>query len=128
MNSSTHVLIFFGYSLKISLTKNNTRLILQNNYLKLIPALMYLKHFLYSFGDFSFTSDVIFNFSSATMPITLHCLEHNNGVDPRVAGFVIPVGATINMDGTALYEAVAALFIAQVNNASLTFGQIITIR
>ena len=83
---------------------------------------------LYSFGDFSFTSDVIFNFSSATMPITLHCLEHNNGVDPRVAGFVIPVGATINMDGTALYEAVAALFIAQVNNASLTFGQIITIR
>ncbi|VDH93280.1 solute carrier family 1 (glial high affinity glutamate transporter), member 3 [Mytilus galloprovincialis] len=65
--------------------------------------------------------------SSATMPVTLHCLEHNNGVDPRVAGFVIPVGATINMDGTALYEAVAALFIAQVNNATLSFGQIVTI-
>ncbi|KAH9520049.1 Excitatory amino acid transporter 1 [Bulinus truncatus] len=66
--------------------------------------------------------------SSATMPVTLKCLEHNNHVDARVASFVIPVGATINMDGTALYEAVAALFIAQVNNQSMNFGQIITIR
>ncbi|GAB1603442.1 excitatory amino acid transporter 1-like [Argonauta hians] len=65
--------------------------------------------------------------SSATLPVTLHCLEHNCGVDPRVSSFVIPVGATINMDGTALYEAVAALFIAQVNNASMDFGQIVTI-
>ncbi|CAG5120431.1 unnamed protein product, partial [Candidula unifasciata] len=65
--------------------------------------------------------------SSATMPVTLRCLEHNNHVDTRVASFVIPVGATINMDGTALYEAVAALFIAQVNNRDMNFGQIITI-
>ncbi|CAI9727706.1 excitatory amino acid transporter 1-like [Octopus vulgaris] len=65
--------------------------------------------------------------SSATLPVTLHCLEHNCGVDPRVSSFVIPVGATINMDGTALYEAVAALFIAQVNNLSMDFGQIVTI-
>ncbi|XP_055880060.1 excitatory amino acid transporter 1-like isoform X2 [Biomphalaria glabrata] len=65
--------------------------------------------------------------SSATMPVTLKCLEHNNHVDSRVASFVIPVGATINMDGTALYEAVAALFIAQVNNQSMNFGNIITI-
>ncbi|ESP03184.1 hypothetical protein LOTGIDRAFT_61417, partial [Lottia gigantea] len=65
--------------------------------------------------------------SSATMPVTLHCLEHNNHVDPRVSSFVIPVGATINMDGTALYEAVAALFIAQVNNMDMDFGQIVTI-
>ncbi|KAK3108157.1 hypothetical protein FSP39_002165 [Pinctada imbricata] len=65
--------------------------------------------------------------SSATMPVTLHCLEHVNHIDPRVCSFVIPVGATINMDGTALYEAVAALFIAQVNNANMSFGNIITI-
>jgi Na+/H+-dicarboxylate symporter len=67
-------------------------------------------------------------FSSATMPVTLKCLEHNCKVDPRVSSFVIPVGATINMDGTALYEAVAALFIAQVNNISMDIGKIITIR
>lgn len=62
------------------------------------------------------------------MPVTLHCLEVNNHVDPRVSTFVVPVGATINMDGTALYEAVAALFIANVNKFTMNFGDIITIR
>lgn len=66
--------------------------------------------------------------SSATLPITFKCLEENNGVDKRITRFVLPVGATINMDGTALYEALAAIFIAQVNNFDLNFGQIITIR
>ncbi|XP_044287205.1 excitatory amino acid transporter 1 isoform X2 [Varanus komodoensis] len=66
--------------------------------------------------------------SSATLPITFRCLEENNGVDKRITRFVLPVGATINMDGTALYEALAAIFIAQVNNMDLNFGQIITIR
>ncbi|KFV62370.1 Excitatory amino acid transporter 4, partial [Dryobates pubescens] len=65
--------------------------------------------------------------SSATLPITFRCLEENNGVDRRITRFVLPVGATINMDGTALYEALAAIFIAQVNNYELDFGQIITI-
>ncbi|XP_053358703.1 solute carrier family 1 member 7a isoform X2 [Clarias gariepinus] len=65
--------------------------------------------------------------SSATLPITFKCLLENNHIDRRVIRFVLPVGATINMDGTALYEAVAAIFIAQVNNYELDFGQIITI-
>ncbi|KAK1786556.1 hypothetical protein P4O66_003007 [Electrophorus voltai] len=65
--------------------------------------------------------------SSATLPITFKCLLENNHIDRRIIRFVLPVGATINMDGTALYEAVAAIFIAQVNNYDLDFGQIVTI-
>ncbi|XP_026179128.1 excitatory amino acid transporter 5 [Mastacembelus armatus] len=65
--------------------------------------------------------------SSATLPITMKCLLENCHVDRQIARFVLPVGATINMDGTALYEAVAAIFIAQVNDYELDFGQLITI-
>ncbi|KFM69541.1 Excitatory amino acid transporter 2, partial [Stegodyphus mimosarum] len=65
--------------------------------------------------------------SAATLPITFKCLEENNNVDCRVTRFVLPVGATVNMDGTALYEAVAALFIAQINGMSLSAGEIITV-
>lgn len=65
--------------------------------------------------------------SSATMPITIGCLD-KMGIDPRVTRFVIPVGATINMDGTALYEAVAALFIAQLRGIELSFGNIVAVR
>lgn len=66
--------------------------------------------------------------SSATLPVTFKCLEENNKIDKRITRFVLPVGATINMDGTALYEALAAIFIAQVNNMEMNFGQILTIR
>ncbi|XP_076440413.1 excitatory amino acid transporter 3-like [Babylonia areolata] len=65
--------------------------------------------------------------SSATLPVTMRNLEENNGVDPRVIGFVAPVGATINMDGTALYEAVAVIFIGQVEGFELDIGNIIII-
>ncbi|XP_068608095.1 solute carrier family 1 member 8b [Brachionichthys hirsutus] len=65
--------------------------------------------------------------SSATLPITMKCLLENCGVDRQIARFVLPVGATINMDGTALYEAVATIFIAQVNEYELDFGQLVTI-
>jgi Na+/H+-dicarboxylate symporter len=60
--------------------------------------------------------------------VTFRCLEENNKIDKRVTRFVLPVGATINMDGTALYEAVAAIFIAQLNNIELSFGQVVTVR
>uniref|UniRef100_A0A452F5A2 Amino acid transporter n=1 Tax=Capra hircus TaxID=9925 RepID=A0A452F5A2_CAPHI len=65
--------------------------------------------------------------SSATLPVTFRCAEEKNQVDKRITRFVLPVGATINMDGTALYEAVAAVFIAQLNDLDLSVGQIITI-
>jgi Na+/H+-dicarboxylate symporter len=60
--------------------------------------------------------------SSATLPVTIECVEDKNKVSNRTAGFVLPLGATINMDGTALYEAVAAIFIAQVYGIPLDFG------
>lgn len=60
--------------------------------------------------------------SSATLPITIESVEGRNNVSNRTAGFVLPLGATINMDGTALYEAVAAIFIAQVYGIPLDFG------
>merc|ERR1712080_783462 len=65
--------------------------------------------------------------SSATLPITIQCLEEKNEVDPRISRFVLPIGATINMDGTALYEAVAALFIAQLSGVDVNLGQVIAI-
>ncbi len=51
--------------------------------------------------------------SSATLPVTMECVTDKNRVNPKAGSFVLPLGATINMDGTALYEAVAAIFIAQ---------------
>lgn len=51
--------------------------------------------------------------SSATLPLTMEAVEHNSGVSNKVTSFVLPLGATVNMDGTALYECVAAMFIAQ---------------
>lgn len=66
--------------------------------------------------------------SSATLPVAIGCLEDRNGIDSRVSRFIMPIGATINMDGTALYEAVAAIFIAQVRQISLTFGQLAAVR
>ena len=61
--------------------------------------------------------------SSATLPITLRCATQHLHVKPEIAGFVIPLGATINMDGTALYEAAAALFIANLAGIELSGAQ-----
>lgn len=65
--------------------------------------------------------------STATLPVTIRCAEDNNQLDQRITRFVLPVGTTVNMDGTALYEAVAAIFIAQLNNYPLGIGQILTL-
>ncbi len=61
--------------------------------------------------------------SSATLPVTMECAHKNAGVSKRSTEFVLPLGATINMDGTALYEAAAAIFIAQAIGMDLALGQ-----
>ncbi|MDA3779597.1 MAG: dicarboxylate/amino acid:cation symporter [Bacteroidales bacterium] len=61
--------------------------------------------------------------SSATLPLTMNAVENNSGVSNKITSFTLPLGATINMDGTALYECVAALFIAQAYGMDVTIGQ-----
>jgi len=61
--------------------------------------------------------------SAATLPITMDCVQENTGVSNKISSFVLPLGATVNMDGTALYEAVAAMFIAQAYGVDLHLGQ-----
>ncbi|XP_029449487.1 neutral amino acid transporter A isoform X3 [Rhinatrema bivittatum] len=65
--------------------------------------------------------------SSATLPSMIKCIEENNGVDKRISRFILPIGATVNMDGAAIFQCMAAVFIAQLNNAQLNAGQIFTI-
>ena len=60
--------------------------------------------------------------SSATLPVTMDCVEENVGVSNKISSFVLPLGATVNMNGTALYECAAAMFIAQAYGLELTFG------
>ena len=61
--------------------------------------------------------------SNATLPLTMEALETNNGVSNKIASFTLPLGATINMDGTALYECVAVMFISQAYGIDLTITQ-----
>ncbi|HOZ13931.1 MAG TPA: dicarboxylate/amino acid:cation symporter [Tenuifilaceae bacterium] len=65
--------------------------------------------------------------SAATLPVTMEQVEKKLGVHNDISSFVLPVGVTINMDGTSLYQAVATVFIAQVFGIDLTFGQLLTI-
>ncbi|HMU42191.1 MAG TPA: dicarboxylate/amino acid:cation symporter [Ignavibacteriaceae bacterium] len=61
--------------------------------------------------------------SAATLPVNIECCHENLGISKSITSFVLPLGATINMDGTALYQGVAAVFIAQVFGIDLTFSQ-----
>jgi len=65
--------------------------------------------------------------SSATLPVTMECCEQRLGIKEEVSAFVLPIGATINMDGTALYQGVAAVFIAQLYGMDLTIADQLTI-
>lgn len=65
--------------------------------------------------------------SAATLPVTMECVEENMGVSKNISSFVLPVGATVNMDGTSVYQAVAVLFLAQLHMVDLTFYQQLTI-
>uniref|UniRef100_A0A3B5LLK3 Amino acid transporter n=1 Tax=Xiphophorus couchianus TaxID=32473 RepID=A0A3B5LLK3_9TELE len=86
-------------------------------------------------NPFSFLSGLITPFttafatcsSSATLPSMIKCVEENNGVDKRISRFILPIGATVNMDGAAIFQCIAAVFIAQLNNTELNAGQIFTI-
>lgn len=65
--------------------------------------------------------------SAATLPVTLDCAEKNLGISEEVASFVLPLGATINMDGTSIHQGVSAVFIAQAFGLDLSLGQQLTI-
>ena len=65
--------------------------------------------------------------SSATLPVTLETAEHEGGCSKRAANFVLPLGATVNMDGTALYEAVAVVFLFQLYGIDLSFMQLVVV-
>jgi Na+/H+-dicarboxylate symporter len=65
--------------------------------------------------------------SAATLPVTMECVEDNMGVSKSISSFVLPIGATVNMDGTSLHQAVAVIFMAQLHMVDLTMGQQLTI-
>ncbi|CAI4228371.1 unnamed protein product [Auanema sp. JU1783] len=63
----------------------------------------------------------------AALPVSMQCMEENCRIDRRIVRFVLPLGSTINMDGNALYEAVAVIFIAQLNNVDLSIAEVVTV-
>lgn len=102
-----HVFITLSLALRYVAKVNPLR-----HYRAMLPALM---------TGFSTAS------SSGTLPLTMECVEKNAGVSKKTTSFVLPLGATVNMDGTALYECVAAIFIAQAYGLDLTIVQQFTI-
>jgi len=70
---------------------------------------------------------ILCHLRAAALPITFRCMEDKNKVDPRISKFVLPIGATVNMDGTALFVTVASIFIAQMNDIPLNAGSYATV-
>ena len=64
-----------------------------------------------------------FDSSAATLPTTIRCVEENNNIDPRISRFMLPLGAAVNMDGSALYGAVITIFVAQLNDIPLSLRE-----
>ena len=96
------------------------------------PLLMYLftgKRYKNFFKSIASAQMLAFSTSSsaATLPVTMDCVNNNLGVSKRVTGFVLPIGATVNMDGTSLYQAVAVVFLAQMHMVDLNLAQQLTI-
>ena len=105
-----------------------------NNYLKLISVVFWLSALallIWEFWPFKNKLAQLLAFSTsssaATLPLTMERVEEKLGVSKKVSSFVLPLGATINMDGTALYECVAALFIAQAYGLELGMVQQFTV-
>lgn len=65
--------------------------------------------------------------STATLPCTIRCLESGNQIDPRVTRFMLPLGTTINMDGTAIFQAIAVVYISQLIGEQLELGETILV-
>jgi len=92
------------------------------------PFVMYLftkKTYSHFFKSIASAQMLAFSTSSsaATLPVTMDCVNKNLGVSSKVTGFVLPIGATVNMDGTSLYQAVAVVFLAQMHMVDLTIVQ-----
>lgn len=107
---SLGLMIFFFYPLAIVLSIKNISL--RQFYRAVSPAQLLA---------FSTSS------SAATLPVTLECVTNNLKVPERVANFTLPIGATINMDGTSMYQAIAVVFLAQLHLIELSFAQNLTI-
>lgn len=129
-NTPSEVLQIFkgllSYSLVLTLGLLVMILIFYPLVLKLfIPELKYMEFFRRvspaQFLAFSTSS------SAATLPVTMECVKDNLGVSSNVSNFVLPIGATVNMDGTSLYQAVAVVFMAQMHLVDLTIAQQLTI-
>lgn len=66
-------------------------------------------------------------FSAATLPTTIRCVEENNSIDGRISRFMLPLGATLNMDGLAVSRVVVTIFVAQLNDIDLGPGRIVVV-